>query len=317
VKCILCFFIQLSIHRAFKPFTKKLFTNLFHFYTLKTQGVFMKGKTLGLVAGGIGLAWWLSSKAFNMKEAIGKLSATNPKIKIALKGLNILLDVTVSIVNPASVDIPFEYYAGSIFYANGKIAAFNYNGDGKAVSLKARSATPLNFTVNISTANVVLKLVQLIRALSSTKKFDTSVGVQSAIYAAGFDVPVNFVYDLKTQTQISGIGRAKFFKRFSRLVNPLAVPMQLAKKLKGKRAANLLNPFAVLMAPGRKLKQRRAMRMAPVEQPAYIAPVVEQPAYVAPVEQSFPVVQVDQTQPTEVIKNSVEPAAVSWVEYGD
>ena len=173
----------------------------------------MKSKSLLLLGIGAGALVYFGSRAVNLKQAIAKLTATNPKIKIALQGIRIVLDITVDIVNPGSVDIPFEYYTGILLYDNAKIADFTHNGNGKNILLKGRSATPLTFKVNIATASTIFKLVKVIKALSNQAKVDTLMAVQSSVYAAGFDVPVNFVYDLKTQAVVSGVGKVKFFKK--------------------------------------------------------------------------------------------------------
>lgn len=209
----------------------------------------------GLLFAGIGVAAlaYFASKAVNLKQAIARLTATNPKIKIALQGLNVVLNITVDIVNPGSVDIPFEYYTGIVLYDNAKIADFTYNGNGKNILLKGRSATPLTFKVNVATAQTVIKLARVLKALVGQGKVDTMVAVQSSVYAAGFDVPVNFVYDLKTQSVVSGIGRVKFLKKLVK-----AVPvLRLAQKIKQRKAAKLApraakNPaadFAPTFAP--------------------------------------------------------------------
>ena len=213
----------------------------------------MNGKSLLFLGIGAGALAYFGSKAVNLKQAIAKLTATNPKIKIAFQGIKIVLDITVDILNPGSIDIPFEYYTGIVLYDNAKIADFTHNGNGKNILLKGRSTTPLTFKVNVATASTIFKLVKVIKALSSQAKVDTLMAVQSSIYAAGFDVPINFVYDLKKQEVVSGIGRIKFFKKLAK-----AIPIiRLAQKIKQRRQAPL------------KAMQAMAAEMAPTPAPTY------------------------------------------------
>lgn len=172
---------------------------------------------IGLIGGAL---LYLGGKAFNIKEAVKKLSVSNPKItaKPNIKGLNILIDISLQIFNPGSVDIPFEYYAGTLIYDTTKIADFNFNGNGKAIILKARSKTPLAFQVSVTNVNTAYKLLQVIKAIKKNLPVDTKIAVNSSIYAAGLDVPVNFIYDLKKLEVISGIGRARFFQKAAQAI---------------------------------------------------------------------------------------------------
>jgi len=73
------------------------------------------GKIVGTRLGVAALAY-LCGKAYNIKEAVKKCSVSNPKItaKPNIKGLNILVDISLQILNPGSVNIPFEYYVDTI-----------------------------------------------------------------------------------------------------------------------------------------------------------------------------------------------------------
>ena len=73
------------------------------------------GNILGIRLGVAALAY-LCGKAYNIKEAVKKRSVSNPQItaKPNIKGLNILVDISLQILNPGSVNIPFEYYADTI-----------------------------------------------------------------------------------------------------------------------------------------------------------------------------------------------------------
>jgi hypothetical protein len=186
------------------------------------------GKTLGIIAAiGAGI-WFATSRVFNIKEAIDKLSVSNPRIKVNFAALTVALDVWVDINNPASVDIPFEYYAGSVLYAGSEIGKFNSNYQGQNVTLKQRSFTPVNFKVNINNLQTIWKLKGLLQSLASgNKDVDSNITIRSAIYAGGFDVPVNFVYSLKTQTVIAGIsGRRKKLKQAPPLPPPPPIEVE-------------------------------------------------------------------------------------------
>ena len=208
----------------------------------------MKGKNLLLIGAGVAAVAYLGTKAYNIQAAIAKLSVSNPKIKIALNGLKIVLDITLNVINPGSTDIPFSYYVGTISYTGTKLADFRYDGNGKTVTLKARTATPISFTLNVPAINFITKITQLIRAISQGGGVDTKISVESSVYAAGVDVPVNFLYDLKTQSTVSGaavtgIGKIRLFKKFKK------APLALIFRRRNKHAAAPQQPAAAIQ-PG-------------------------------------------------------------------
>ncbi len=173
----------------------------------------MNGKTIGLLVGAAGLAYWLSTKAYNLKEAISKLSATNPRIKASFTALTLSLNVKIDVVNPSSADIPFEYYAGTINYAGSEVAKFNYNYQGRRVIIPQRGLITLDFVVNVSNLQTLWKLKAIIQSLiQGNKNIDSKFYVTSAIYAGGFDVPVNFVYDMRQQAVVSGVQNVNPFE---------------------------------------------------------------------------------------------------------
>lgn len=160
---------------------------------------------------GAAIVYGIYAKWNNVKNAIPKISVSNPTIsaKPSIKALSIVLDITIDVNNPGSSDIPFDYYTGTVLYAGGKIADFNFNNNGKIVNLKARSKTPLAFQISIANLTVAYKIIKLLKAVSQNLPVDTKLEVRSSFYAAGIDVPVNYVYDIKTLS----VGRVNFFRK--------------------------------------------------------------------------------------------------------
>lgn len=231
----------------------------------------VKGSNILLLGGAAAAVYFFGAKAFNLKEAVKKIYVTNPKItaKPTVKALNVAINLSVKIVNPASVDIPFEYFSGTIIYDGLKLSDFNYSGTGKNIVLKARTATPVEFTVSVTNLNVLWKVVNLLKAVAANKPYDTKFAVNSSIYAAGFDVPVNFVYDMKTLSVVSGIPQIDFAKR-------------IAKKIKARRAARKAK------------KQKQPALVIPEDLKKAVAPAAT-PTYTKEVE----VVQEDTNEETE------------------
>lgn len=154
----------------------------------------------------IGGAALLAFRAVNNTvQTVGRLSVSNAKVKkIKFTGLKFEVELEVVVNNPGSVDIPFEYYTGSITHAGTKISDFTFNGQGKNVILKARNVTPVTFNLSIGAVSLVMKLVQLVNDITQGKKVDTIFKISSNLYAAGIDIPVNFTHDIKPGV-ISGI----------------------------------------------------------------------------------------------------------------
>lgn len=184
----------------------------------------VKGRNFLFIGAGVAALYYLGAKAYNIKEAVKRLSVTNPKIaaRPSIKALNIFIDISVDIVNPGSSDIPFEYYAGTIIYDSTKIADFNFNGNGKSIILKARSKTPLAFQVSVTNINTFYKITKIIIAVNKNLPVDTKIAINSSIYAAGLDVPVNFIYDIKKLEVVSGIGKVNFMRRAKQVVQQRA-----------------------------------------------------------------------------------------------
>jgi len=105
------------------------------------------GNILGIRLGVAALAY-LCGKAYNIKEAVKKRSVSNPQITANpnIKGHNILEDISLQILNPGSVNIPFEYYTDTIVYDTTKMADFNFNGNDTAIAVKSTQQNPAGFS---------------------------------------------------------------------------------------------------------------------------------------------------------------------------
>lgn len=238
----------------------------------------MNKRNLLLITGGAAAIYYLGVKAFNIKEAVKKLSATNPKLT-AKPGINILqavFEMSLDIANPGSTNIPFEYYAGTIIYEGSKIADFNFNGSGMV--LKARSKTPIRFTVTISNTKFILSLIKIINAISRKQKVNSTFAINSSIYAAGADVPINFVYDIASQEVISGIGKVRFLQKNTQQIK--------ARRVKRHRL-NIPQPPLIVPQPEVLLQSPAATQdapasLAPASTPAEQVKAIVEPAAATP-----------------------------------
>ena len=162
---------------------------------------------IGLAAVGVYAA---SRWIVNTTQSVGKLTYGNPQIKITDVGLlNTKMEIRLDITNPASVDIPLDYFTGNVNYMGKKLSSFTFNANGANVLVKARSVTTLPFNLIVSNINALGDLVKLVEALATGGDVSTVLNVTGSFYAAGYDVPVSFNYDLKTQSVVSGIGSVK------------------------------------------------------------------------------------------------------------
>ncbi|MEO5892261.1 MAG: hypothetical protein ABIQ31_18585 [Ferruginibacter sp.] len=163
-------------------------------------------KILPIVLGGTAL-YFIAKTGLNTAQALKRLSYTNPKVKFKkISLLGIELELTLDIVNPASADIPLDYFTGQINYAGKNISSFTFNANGKNTIIKARGITTVPFTINIKNIATISTLVKIANDISSPAKTVSPVfDIAGSLFAAGFDVPVNFQYDLKTNSVASGI----------------------------------------------------------------------------------------------------------------
>lgn len=156
-----------------------------------------------LIGGGIAAAIYYAT---NKAAAAGKLSFKNPKFTkfdVGLMAINI--NVTLEAVNPSTTDLPFDYYYGTLSNGTTKICDFKFTGSANN-SLKGQSTTVLPFQITVPTLGLSLKLLEVFKAIGTGKAVDSIFSVNSAVFAAGREWPVNFAYDVKTQSSVSGIG---------------------------------------------------------------------------------------------------------------
>lgn len=170
--------------------------------------------------GGLGLAGYAFAKGANTVNAIRSLNYTRPRIKVGKFNLlsGLALEITLDFINNSSEDISIEYFTGNILYRGSNLAAFTFNGNGQNQVIKARSTTSVPFTVLLKTLSAIQVITQIITAITSGGNLSTVITVKGSFYAAGVDVPVNFDYDVKSQTLVSVNGRVagvgKFPNRF-------------------------------------------------------------------------------------------------------
>lgn len=176
----------------------------------------MTKKGIGLLAIAGGAAYLLTRVIANTTNSIKRLEYLNPKIKFgAISLTSISCEISLDLRNPGSADIPLDYFTGDIIYQGRRLSNFTFNQAGKNFIIKARSTTRVPFTVNISTFSAVSTIVSLIKAITGGGGVSPIVSINGSIYAAGFDVPVKFDYDLKSNTviksnmPIAGIGSVK------------------------------------------------------------------------------------------------------------
>lgn len=196
-------------------------------------------KVIPILLLGVGAAF--AVRAFNTKQAMSRLALRGARIKkINLRGLSFDVEVEVTVQNPGSVSLPFEYYTGTVSHAGTELSNFTFNGQGKNMILAARSDTPVTFNLKIGSINLVAKIIQLIKDIKSGKPVDTLFVIRSTFYAAGIDIPVNFTHDIKPAALISGahnidgLKLKSFFKKANN-VNPFFAADNFLKNRKKKK----------------------------------------------------------------------------------
>lgn len=154
-------------------------------------------------AGAVG-AYFLY-KAYSKGNALKHLTYTNPKITVGKFSLlsGLALQIKLDFVNNSSEDLSLEYFTGNINYQGKTLAGFTFNGNGQNQVIKARCTTTIPFTVQLKTLATLNVISQLVTALTTHTGVSTVLNIDGSFYAAGFDVPVNFFYDLKAQSSVS------------------------------------------------------------------------------------------------------------------
>ena len=157
-----------------------------------------------LIVGGLGAAYYLAKSTLNTANAVKRLDFTNPRIKIgkaSLSGIELL--VTMDFNNQSSQAVSMEYFTGYVLYQGRQFSSFTFDGKGQNIVLKARSITPVSFTVLIKNIATVSALIKLISNMGSGQSVDTVVTIDGSFYAAGIDVPIKFGWDLRTNSLVS------------------------------------------------------------------------------------------------------------------
>lgn len=175
----------------------------------------MNKKGFGLLAVAGGAAFLIARTLSNTANALKRLEYLNPKIKFGSLSLtSIPCEISLELRNPGSADIPLDYFTGDILYQGRRLSNFTFNQAGKNFVIKGRSTTRVPFTVNISTISAISIIVNLIKAIKGGGGVSSIISINGSIYAAGFDVPVKFDYDLRSNTvikanaAIAGAGKA-------------------------------------------------------------------------------------------------------------
>ncbi len=191
-----------------------------------------------LIGGGL---IYLLTKASNAIQTVRNLSVQLGRIKnVNFKGLSIDVTLELQVNNPGSVDIPFEYYTGTITHAGSKISSFTFNGTGQNIVFKRYSLTPVTFVLSISSINLVYQLVQLVTDIKNGRKVDSMFYIASTLHTTGVDIPVNFSYDIKPGA-VNGLGKIRFGKFIKKAAGFTPLGAKLFHKRKGN---NVLRPIA-------------------------------------------------------------------------
>jgi hypothetical protein len=144
-------------------------------------------------------------------EAIKKCEISAFKLgKLSIGAQQTTIPVELSILNPNNRDVPAEYFRGVVYRAGIKIADFTFDSKDKAVMLKKRTTTPLTFNIRITTIGAVRNIIDVFKNLLAARPIDSVFTVKGVIVISGFDIPVDFTWDVaknKSINQVSGIGK--------------------------------------------------------------------------------------------------------------
>jgi len=158
-----------------------------------------------LIIGGGLAAIYLASKTANKVNAVKRLEWTNPKITVGRFNLfsGLGLQIKLDIVNNSSEDIAIEYFTGLVRYQGRDLARFTFNANGQNMIIRARTTTPMPFTVKINTLAAFSTITQLVNAIANRTGISPILSIDGSFFAAGLDVPVRFDYDVKQQQLVS------------------------------------------------------------------------------------------------------------------
>lgn len=159
-----------------------------------------------LIAGGIAAFLLLSS--FKRKtRAIEYLQFHVRGVKILNADLfSTKLEITVSIENPSSEDLPFQRFFGTVT-ANGQLLTrFLHDSSKSGIVIAGNSSTPITFPVFVSNTALLSQLVQAIKT-----KDTGDIVIDGTIDVAGIQFPIktNFRLNLNSLTggtAVTGLG---------------------------------------------------------------------------------------------------------------
>lgn len=162
------------------------------------------------------IAYLVYQGAKSTGDKIQKCEITSFKLgKVSVALTQTTIPVVVSVLNPNNSDVRAEYFRGVIYRAGKKLGEFVFDSSGQNVLLKSRQVTPLTFSVKLSNIGIVSSLVNIFKNISTATPLDTVFTINGIIQISGFDIPVNFSYDVKTGKEvksavsgIAGIGSA-------------------------------------------------------------------------------------------------------------
>jgi len=161
---------------------------------------------MNLVIPALAVGYLFYSGMKSMGERLQKCEISSFKLgKLSIGLQQTTIPVVLNIFNPNNTDVPAEYFRGIISRAGKKVGDFTFDSKGERILLKARQETPITFNIRITTVGVLSNLVNIFKNLFAAKPLDTVFTISGIISIGGFDLPVNFAYDVKTQKVVSGV----------------------------------------------------------------------------------------------------------------
>lgn len=168
---------------------------------------------MNLVVPALAVGYLFYTGMKSMGERLQKCEISSFKLgKLSIGLQQTTIPVVLNIFNPNNTDVPAEYFRGIISRAGNKVGDFTFDSKGERILLKARQETPLTFNIRITTVGVLTNLVNIFKNLFAARPIETVFTVNGTISIGGFDLPVNFAYDVKTQKvvdSVNGIGRVE------------------------------------------------------------------------------------------------------------
>ena len=157
----------------------------------------------------IGASAWYFMSLKKTGEKITRCEISSFKLgKLSIGLQQTTIPVELQIFNPNSTDVPADYFRGIVKRAGIKIGDFTFDSLGKSTMIKSRRTTPLTFNVRVSSLGAIRNIVDVFKNLLAARPIDTVFTIEGIIAIGGFDVPVNYKWDVKSNkavNQVSGI----------------------------------------------------------------------------------------------------------------